>query len=391
MFHHEVLVFRSGGRSNYRIPSMVALKDGTILAFCNDRKDSVVDAAPEKALVYARKRPGKEWEEVKALRSVPGWEYMIGSAVYDAETDEVFLTAKCSPVAKKEFREYADEEIKKLDALAEEKAREAGLPFGDLIYRTADGGDTWVEEKQVLETRPFTLHGGNVVQIGGLCHGCAHGIQLRHGPHAGRLLCPSRIFTDRYTTWEEAVLCCFNNSIYSDDHGRTWHASAPVQQGTGEGTLIEDGDGVIHYNSRGMLRNQKRYLATSTDGGETYTDFRTAEFLFEEKYRGCNASFLRVERSELPGLPEHADSITLFANPRAEDRSHMTLCYSWDSGKTWAGTKCVWEEGSAYSSLVYDAVSQHFFLQYEKGSSAEKRYEFGMGVLEFDLEWLLTE
>lgn len=136
-----------------------------------------------------------------------------------------------------------------------------------------------------------------MLRIGGFCHGSAHGIQLRHGPYAGRLLCPSRIFTDRYTTWEEAVLCCFNNSIYSDDHGRTWHASAPVQQGTGEGTLIEDGNGVIHYNSRGMMRNQKRYLATSTDAGKTYGDFRCAEFLFEEKRMGCNASFMRVEKA----------------------------------------------------------------------------------------------
>ncbi|MBE5783458.1 MAG: exo-alpha-sialidase [Clostridiales bacterium] len=391
MFHQESPIFRTGGRSNYRIPSMVAMKDGTILAFCNDRKDSVADSAPEMALVYARKRPGKEWEEVKTLRSMPGWCYMIGSAVYDAETDEVFCTARCSPVAKKEFGEYSDEEIRAMDALAEEKARAAGRPIGDLIYRSADGGDTWMEEVQKIEPRPFTLYSGQVLQIGGFCHGSSHGIQLRHGSHAGRLLCPSRIFTGRYSTWEEAVLCCFNNSIYSDDHGRTWHASAPVQQGTGEGTLIEDGNGMIHYNSRGMMRNQKRYLATSTDGGETYGDFRCAEFLFEEKRMGCNASFLRVEKNELAGLPEQAEDITLFANPRAETRSNMTLCYSWDCGKTWAGTKQVWVDGSAYSSLVYDAVSQHFFLLYERGPSAEQRYAYGMAVLEFDLEWLLAE
>lgn len=91
------------------------------------------------------------------------------------------------------------------------------------------------------------------------------------------------------------------------------------------------------------------------------------------------------------GLPGQAEDITLFANPRAETRSNMTLCYSWDCGKTWAGTKQVWAGGNAYSSLVYDAVSQHFFLLYEKGSCAEKRYEYGLSVLAFDLEWLLTE
>ena len=391
MFCQEFPLFPTGGRSNYRIPSIVVTKDGTALAFCNDRKDTVIDHAEETALVFARKRPGKEWEPVRTLRSVPGWCCMIGSAVYDAQTDEAFCTVNCIPVARNEFGSYTDEEIREMDALAEEKARQAGVPKGESIFRTADGGDTWSAEPLQLETRPFALYDGRTLQIGGSCHGAAHGIQLRHGAHAGRLLCPSRIFTDRYSTWEEAVLCCFNNSIYSDDHGRTWHASLPVQQGTGEGTLIEDGDGVIHYNSRGMMRNQKRYLAISTDGGETYGDFRKAEFLFEEKRIGCNASFLRVERGELPELPGEADSVTIFANPRAEDRSNMTLCISWDSGRTWAQTKQVWAGGSAYSSLAYDAVSKHFFLLYEKGETSKHPYEYGIAVREFDLEWLLAE
>ncbi len=40
-------VFSSGGRSNYRIPSVVADRDGTFYAFCNGRRGSLSDAAGE--------------------------------------------------------------------------------------------------------------------------------------------------------------------------------------------------------------------------------------------------------------------------------------------------------------------------------------------------------
>ena len=35
MYENDLLLFPSGGRSNYRIPSIVATKDGTIAAFAS--------------------------------------------------------------------------------------------------------------------------------------------------------------------------------------------------------------------------------------------------------------------------------------------------------------------------------------------------------------------
>ena len=47
MFAKETLLFPTKERSNYRIPSIVATKDGTVLDFCNDRKNTVADEAAE--------------------------------------------------------------------------------------------------------------------------------------------------------------------------------------------------------------------------------------------------------------------------------------------------------------------------------------------------------
>ena len=389
MFSRETLLFPTGGRSHYRIPSIVATNDGTILAFCNDRRDTVIDHASETMLVYARRLPGQDWEAVRALDNIPGWSCMIGSAVYDRQTDTVFVSDG-RRIARSEWKHYTAEEAAALAAEDDEKARRLGIIRGGVLFRSADGGETWSEAPLKITPRDFVTQDGRTLAITGSCHGSAVGTQLRHGAHAGRLLCPSRIFTDTYDTWEDAIPCCYNNSIYSDDHGATWFASAPVQQGTGEGTLFEGPDGTIHYNSRGMYRDQKRYLATSTDSGETYHDFRTSDFLYEEKSIGCNASVLCVECGDIRGLPGQAESVTIFGNPRAEDRSNMTLCYSFDEGRTWSGTKSVWKGGSAYSSLTFDATTQRFFLLYEKGATSRDPYEAGVAVMEFDLEWLLA-
>ena len=390
MYLDEKLIFASGGRSNYRIPSIVTDTKGNVYAFCNDRKDGLLDHADEVAVVCRHKKPHGDWEPECVLAAMDGWACSMGSAVYDAQKDLVMCSANLIPATRDEFRAYTKEEAEAIEAKANEKARQLGIPKGPVMLCSADQGSSW--QSRPLEVIP-TEHvhwDGTRALIQGSCHGSAHGIQLKHGEHKGRLLCPSRIQIGEYSDWDGLRKCVYNNAIYSDDHGVTWHASAPVQLATGEGTLIEDGEGNILYNSRAYFEDQKRYLATSTDGGTTYGDFRTDDFLVEEASIGCNASFIRVEKNELADghlLPPEAKAITLFANPRSRIREKMTICYSFDDGKTWAGTKLVYDGPSAYSSLDFNAAEQRFYLLYEKGTSSP--YEDGIAAAAFDLEWLL--
>lgn len=390
MFSEKIL-FPTGGRSNYRIPSIVVTKNGTVIAFCNDRKDSVIDHAEETALVCAVKKHGGDWSEVITLVGIPGWACGIGSAVYDPVTDTVMCSVGKNPIAKNEFGNYTAEELAEIERRAEEKAKELGIRRGSYMLCTDDGGETWSERPFTVKKTAFIREDGVTVEIGGSCHGSAHGICLKNGEHKGRLICPSRVAVAEYNTWDGIRKCCYNNAVYSDDHGKTWQASAPVQQGTGEGTLIERGDGRLLYNSRAYFKDQRRYLADSCDCGETWGNFRTDDFLLEERNIGCNASFLRVERDQLKDgsrLPKKCTALTIFANPRAETRRNMTLCVSFDDGETWSLTKTVWEKASAYSSLDYDPVSGHFFLLYERGDG-DNPYESGIALAEFDLAWLL--
>lgn len=99
IFYIEKNIFHSTGHSNYRIPSIVTTKHGAVLAFCNDRHETCIDHAPESAVSMCRKEIDGGWSEVIDLVNVPGWGNRIGSAVYDAQTDTIFLSATRSPVS----------------------------------------------------------------------------------------------------------------------------------------------------------------------------------------------------------------------------------------------------------------------------------------------------
>jgi len=392
MYSNEKLIFPTGGRSNFRIPSMIVTNSGTVLAFCDDRKDTVSDSTAETALVMCRKRPGEDWSDVIYVVEKAGWSCGIGSAVYDAETGTAMLMGGRGPGSFHEFKEYTKEELEERARQVEAKAKADGVILGSFILESTDDFETHTERPHTCAPVQQTHWDGNGYTVGCGTHGSAHGIQLKHGQYKGRLLCPGRTNIAKHTDFKGLAKCTYNNAMYSDDHGKTWQASNCVQVGTGEGTLIENADGTITYNSRAYFNDQKRYLATSTDGGATYGDFRTDDFLIEEKNIGCNASFIRVELDEIKDksmLPEGAKDVTVFCNPRAATRDNMCACVSFDSGKTWSKVKVIYPGHAAYSSLIWNPVTQTFVLVYERGEN--NCYSDGLAAIEFDLEWLLSE
>ena len=179
----------------------------------------------------------------------------------------------------------------------------------------------------------------------------------------------------------------------SYDGGNTWQTSAPVQSGTGEGTLAEISTGSIYYNSRShMSVDDRRREAWSYDGGRMYTDWRVAEHLFEVglpfyfKYGtkpsyGCNAGLVRLPL----GCTDGKD-VLLFSTPDDPGgrRVRMTVWASFDRGETWPVKRLVHEGPSAYSSLAADKNGQ-IYLLFERGE--EKLYE-SIAVARFALDWL---
>ncbi len=205
------------------------------------------------------------------------------------------------------------------------------------VYRSTDHGKTWHPQDVVI-------HPDENENIPAM-HMSERGITLRHGPKAGRLLRPARVYGGKTG---------YNTAIYSDDGGKTWRPSAPFPaSGTGEGTVAELSDGRIYYNSRRHWAPESenarnRWTAYSEDGGETWEDLSVSAVLpdgDQQRDYGLMGGLAR--------LPVRGRDILVFSNiVSREGRRNGHVWVSFDGGKTWPLKRLVEEGHFAYSSLA---------------------------------------
>ena len=326
---------------NVRIPKIVVAQDGTVLAFAKSGRE-----------LRRSEDGGRTWSPSVEVGADAG-----GSAIVDETTGDVLMVA----------------------------AR------GGYLWRSKDHGKTWAREEIVV--KPNDIGHGSPDGLPALTNCSESGITVQHGEHRGRLLMPARIQPPHGDNDQEWWPYNYNTAIYSDDGGRTWQTSGPVQSGTGEGTLAELSDGRIYYNSRcHMAVDHRRRIAWSHDGGHMWTDWETSDELYEVgqpfyfKYGtkpsyGCNAGLVRIPLQATDGK-----DVLLFSTPDdpGGDRHRMTVWASFDGAEAWPVKRLVNEGPSAYSSLSAGPDGT-IYLLFERGE--EKLYD-RMAVARFNLAWL---
>jgi len=260
-----------------------------------------------------------------------------------------------------------------------------GLLAPRTMYCSQDGGKTWNAEKSVFHEDA----NGFIPSL----HFSEHGITLRRGSHAGRLLRPARVFGRAEG---------YNTTIYSDDHGRTWNAGEPFPlRGTGEGAVAELSDGRIYYSSRKHFfaedepfRHDRLY-AWSHDGGSCWVDPDYNEVLPDgPRYRGdegrgaCYNGHFGMAAG-LTRLPVADKDILIYSNADhpGHERVRMTAWASFDGGGTWPIKRLVYEGPSAYSSLSAGRPGTPsegwIYLQFEERQG-------GGRIARFNLPWLMA-
>ncbi|MHC4494628.1 MAG: sialidase family protein [Planctomycetota bacterium] len=327
--------------TSVRIPNIVVATDGTVLAFAQSGR-----------VLRRSEDRGKSWGPVREVGPDAG-----GSAIVDDNSADVMMVNS-----------------------------KAGY-----LWRSRDQGKTWQKEQIIV--KPNAVGHGTPDGIGVQTTCSESGVTLRYGKHKGRLLMPARIQPPRGNNDQEWWPYNHNTAIYSDDGGRTWQTSGPVQSGTGEGTLAELSDGRIYYNSRcHMAVDHRRRIAWSYDGGHIWTDWQVCEHLrevgepFYFKYGtkpsyGCNAGLVRLPLEATGGK-----DVLLFSTPDnpGSTRVRMTVWASFDGAQTWPVKRLVYAGPSAYSSLAAGRDG-NIYLLFERGK--KKLYE-SVAVARFNLEWL---
>ena len=263
------------------------------------------------------------------------------------------------------------------DILAFAEERHPPAPLS--VYRSQDDGKTW--QKIDITIYPDTR--GNVPSM----HMNEHGITLRHGKHAGRLIRAARHYGEANYP-KKHWPTHYTTAIYSDDHGETWKTSKPFSEmGTGEAGIVELSDGRLYYNSRSHWNAKKpplrRREAWSYDGGETWSDWRIVDILPDgpqDTNYGCFAGLVR--------LPVAGRDIVLYSNcDSASGRKLGTVWVSFDGAKTWPLKRLLWEDPFQYSSLATGrpgTPSEGWIYMHFEGLLPQSH------VARFNLSWLLS-
>jgi sialidase-1 len=340
-----------GGYNIYRIPSMIVTPRDAILAFCEAREAG--DSSDIDLVLRRSEDGGNTWSPMQVVwnegKNVCG----NPCPVIDRDTGIIWLllTWNNSEDKSSNLHEGTGKDTRRV-----------------YICRSEDDGHTWTKPEEITssvkrKTWRWYATGPGV------------GIQLLNEPYKGRLVIPSD-----YTDEDEYG----SHVIYSDDHGKTWKIGGTVPGGANECQVVELVDGTLMMNTRMQKNGQgKRGIATSRDGGETWSKLELDDELIEPV---CQASFLRYTLASTGGKNRLLFSNPAVATPPGEKsgkRFNMTVRLSYDEGKTWPVSKKLCEGPSAYSCLAVLPCGDIACL-YEGG---EKLYD-EIIFARFTLDWL---
>ena len=184
------------------------------------------------------------------------------------------------------------------------------------ITTTEDEGATWSKKREITSTYRAFPYQWNVCATGP-----GHGIQM----NTGRLVAPIWLANGAYdevsqTTkhWPSVA-----GSIYSDDHGLTWHPGAlsPCITSGNETSIAQLNDGRLLYNFRNMNEDRRRVLGLSADGGETFEGLWSSPTLEDPM---CFSGMVAVK-----------GGVLLVNCPSTTHRENLTIKYPRDAGQTW--------------------------------------------------------
>lgn len=317
----DIFVSGRGDYHTYRIPAIVATRDGTLLAFCEGRKAGGGDAGNIDLLVARSEDHGRTWSKPAVVWDDGANTCGNPAPVVDQETGVVWLPMTWN---------LGSDHERDIMAGKSEDVRHV------YVTSSSDDGRTWKKPLKISDStrdshwRWYATGPGNA-------------IQLTRGPHAGRLLIPAN-----HSDHSDPDKHPYRSHVFwSDDHGASWQLGGVHEDRTNESAVVELPDGSVLQTMRSYHGQGLRAAAKSRDGGATWGEVYLDDAL---ETPVCQASMIRYSWSG-DAAAENQSRI-LFSSPRGAERARLTVWVSNDEGQSWPFQRLIYEGRAAYSNLI---------------------------------------
>lgn len=336
-------VFTSGteGHKIYRIPAIIKLPNGELLAFAEGRVNGGADFGDINIVMKRSADKGKTWSSISTIVDYEALQAGNPAPVFD-NSDPSFPKGRL-------FLFYNtgtnhEGEVRK------------GKGLREVWYKTStDEGKTWNEginiTTQVHKPKQPDFNPAYYFKEDWrhYANTPGHATQIQNGKYKGRIYIAANRSEGEPDKQSEDY---FAHGFYSDDHGKTFKLSQTISiPGSNEATATEISDNGLMLNARNQKGDKKvRIVAISKDGGETWDNIYFDEKLFDPV---CEGSILSV------GTKKGKHILAFTNNDSQTKRDNLTLRISFDEGKTWSFSKVIdkspdsqAKDYTAYSDLV---------------------------------------
>lgn len=311
----KIPVFTSGteGYKSFRIPGIIRLPDGDILAFCEGRVNGSDDFGNIDIVMKRSSDNGKTWSALQVVAESASLQAGNPAPVADL-TDPSYPNGRI-------FLFYNtgnnhEGEVRKGNGLREvwfKTSADNGKSWSDAINIT-----TQVHRpKQPLLNPAYDFN----EDWRSFANTPGHAMQFLKGKFKGRIFVAAN-HSAGYPQNQFMDYRAFG--YYTDDHGKTFHVSEDVNlPGSNESTAAELSGGRLMMNSRNQKGDVRaRIVSVSSDGGASWdTTFLDMKLIDPV----CQGSLVTLGKNTLA-----------FSNAASEtSRDNLTLRISSDDGATW--------------------------------------------------------